>query len=520
MPYNLLEEKWLPVRRADGSADTIAPWQIADTTNPVIALDAPRPDFNGALIQFLIGLVQTTFAPEDEDTWFEVFESPPTPDTLKAAFAKYQEAFNLDGEGARFMQDLDELEAQKPLPITVLLMDTMGSETHFVKDLPQDGVHLGLAAMTLYTLQTNAPSGGAGHRTSMRGGGPLTTLVLATPKQNNAPPLSLWHTIWLNVLEKEVFASPHQRPQDIFPWLAPTRVSDKTSQTPVTVQESVNPLQMFWGMPRRIRLNIEPGETPLVREYRTKNYGINYPGETWQHVLSPHSSDGKQTLPIHARGAVNYRHWLGLVKPLSDKKNQRIPATVISAFTDRYLHQEGLRFRAWAFGYDMDNMKPVCWYEATMPLFHFTDEADRQFFEGYAENLILAASEFMGNLRGGLKDAWFSSGDPRRKGADTGFIESAFWADTERSFYDLLEQSSKAPQDIALRNRLYALWHRRLNTYTLDTFDRWANSQHIADQTHPKRVAIARRDLARYNWKKSIKDKLELPDKPAAKQAA
>jgi CRISPR system Cascade subunit CasA len=537
MPYNLLDEKWLPVRRADGAHDIIAPWQIVETENPVVALNAPRADFNGALIQFLIGLVQTAFAPEDEDAWFDIFHKPPAPETLKAAFEVYRDAFNLDGDGPRFMQDLDELAEQKPLPITVLLMDTMGSETHFVKDLPQQGMSPAMAAMALYTLQTNAPGGGAGHRTSMRGGGPLTTLVLCTPVENNAPPVPLWQTIWLNILEKSasVLASEHQRPQDIFPWLAATRTSEKNSKTALTAPEQVNPLQMFWGMPRRIRLVIDreisgscgfsdENSDFLVREYRTKNYGINYPGELWQHVLSPHSKDVKQTLPIHPRGAVNYRHWLGLAQKSGDQKTQRVPAKVISQFTHKRasdLRREGvmLRTRLWAFGYDMDNMKPRCWYEAAMPLFHFANDEDRQFVEQAAENMIKAAGEFVGNLRSCLKLACFGRQDPSTgkyalpketpKNAFE-FALDAFWQDTEGTFYHLLDQIAAHPQDEARQKVLYEAWHTELNQYTLNSFDRWANTNQIGEQTHPKRIAQAHGDLKRFNRKKEIKKLLDL----------
>ena len=68
MTFNLIHEQWIPVRRQNGARSMIAPWQITDDLNgnPVIVLDAPRPDFSGALIQFLIGLVQTTMAPKND----------------------------------------------------------------------------------------------------------------------------------------------------------------------------------------------------------------------------------------------------------------------------------------------------------------------------------------------------------------------------------------------------------------------------------------------------------------------
>ena len=62
---NLIKDPWIPVRRESGMEDIIAPWQLTETDDPVIALSAPRPDFNGALMQFLIGLLQISAAPED-----------------------------------------------------------------------------------------------------------------------------------------------------------------------------------------------------------------------------------------------------------------------------------------------------------------------------------------------------------------------------------------------------------------------------------------------------------------------
>jgi len=524
MTYNLLSESWLPVRRADGAKDRIAPWQLtADHGhNPIVALDAPRPDFNGALVQFLVGLLQTAFAPDNKVDWEDrFFDAPPDPEELKAAFARYRDAFNLDGEGPRFMQDRDPLAGQKPLPITALLIDTAGSETHFIKNLPRQGVSPALAAMALYALQTNAPSGGAGHRTSLRGGGPLTTLVLAEPTDTRKT-ATLWQTLWLNVLDISAFDIKHPQPEAIFPWLAPARTSEKGSKTEQTTPDDVNPLQMFWGMPRRIRLDFEatePGECglagelcpALVKQYRTKNYGVNYAG-AWEHTLSPHTRDGDtgQPLPMHPKGAISYRHWLGLVQQNQDKKIRRTPAMTVRRFWNLRLHRAGYRFRLWAFGYDMDNMKPRCWYEATMPLYGI--ETGREEFEGAVKSMIDAAALFLGNLRSCLKDAWFGEGDPRRSGADTGFLEVAFWADTEQEFYGLLEALAEQPGNQEFRTQTKQAWHKHLNAYTLKTFDRHTNTAQITEQ-NPRRIAGARRDLMRFNYKKDIKNLLDLPVK-------
>ena len=84
---NLLDEKWLPVRRGNGALDWIAPHQISDPD--VVALAANRPDFNGALVQLLIGLLQTTAPVDDEEDWAELLDRPPTEEMLQQWFVFY-----------------------------------------------------------------------------------------------------------------------------------------------------------------------------------------------------------------------------------------------------------------------------------------------------------------------------------------------------------------------------------------------------------------------------------------------
>ena len=527
MPLNLLTDPWFSVTRATAETPAlIAPWQITETldTNPATSLSVPRPDFNGALAQFLIGLLQTAFCPADVDEWFERLESPPAPETLRDAFAPYAHAFQLGGEGPRFMQDQAPLADQKPLPITALLIDTAGSETHFVKDLPAQGFSPAMAALALYALQTNAPSGGVGHRTSLRGGGPLTTLVVAAP-DNDAQQVTLWQTLWLNVLDAETLGY-RAEPKDadkIFPWLAATRTSEKGKQS--TTTEHVHPLQAFWGMPRRIRLDLDALEsgvcaidaTPhdaLVARYRTKNYGTNY-GGAWPHTLTPFTHKDDELLPVHPRGNIGYRNWLGLVQEASDKNSRRIPAQVVSRFwqTSYRLHDEGWRLRLWAFGYDMDNMKPRRWVESTLPLFRIAEDR-RDVVDKAAADMIDAAGLFFGNLRGALKDAWFAPNDPRRKSAKLDHVQDAFWQETEALFYARLRAVIDAEDPLGARADAYHGWHADLRRSTLQAFDRWVDYNQITEQSHPRRIAAARRDLQRFNYKKQIKQLLEIADKP------
>ncbi|MFM9709845.1 type I-E CRISPR-associated protein Cse1/CasA, partial [Streptomyces galilaeus] len=79
--------------------------------------------------------------------------------------------------------------------------------------------------------------------TGLRGGGPLTTLVL--PHYANAP---LWQKLWLNVLSREKFSydEPDLHSTAVFPWLGPTKES-KQKGTEVFAKD-VHPLHMYWAM--------------------------------------------------------------------------------------------------------------------------------------------------------------------------------------------------------------------------------------------------------------------------------
>src|SRR5208282_6418419 len=100
---NLLTEPWMPVRKRDGSREWIAPNRLSDPE--VVAFDAARADFNGALAQFAIGLLQTTTPVDSAIEWRRLFKEPPDATILESWFLSVMSAFELDGDGARFMQD-------------------------------------------------------------------------------------------------------------------------------------------------------------------------------------------------------------------------------------------------------------------------------------------------------------------------------------------------------------------------------------------------------------------------------
>ncbi len=509
MQFNLIDEKWIPVRRRDGTHDTIRPWEVTDgfDVNPIVSLEAPRPDFNGALIQFLIGLVQTTFAPRNKIEWREKLQAPPTPNELKASFMKVRHAFELAGEGPRFMQDFEVIDAE-PKSIDFILIETPGNKTredntdHFVKRSSLgSSMCPSCCAAALFTMQTNSPAGGSGYRTSLRGGGPLTTLIIGGEHFD-----TLWHTLWPNILDSRAFLSMcnsrKNKNADLFPWFAPTRSK--------ATEQDIHPAQYFWAMPRRIRLTFHglasglcgvcnSNSERLIDTYREVNKGTEYQAPM-KHPLSAFNGHTQKAV-LTQRGGVSYRHWLGLVA--NDPEGKREPSRTVHEFIEER-QQPDWQFRLWAFGYDMDNMKARCWYEATMPLM-LVDRSIRDDFERDISNVVSAASEIASNARSAVKKAWFRR--PGDNKGDTSFVTSTFWHDTETAFYQTLHKVKAARESDNDVAEIRKTWHKILCDEGLRIFDANAWNGPIED-ADPKRVVSARNELQIYNHSKKIKELL------------
>ncbi len=503
---NLLDEPWIPIRRLQGDRAWISPWQIVeghDSANPILAVDAPRPDFTGSLFQFLIGLLQTALPPKDEDEWHDRLEVPPSPEELRGLFEPHRHAFELEGDGPLFMQDLDPLAAEVPKEISALLIEAPGGKTVrdnldlFIKRGRVPAICPACAAAALFTLQTNAPGGGVGHRTSLRGGGPLTTVVLWDERPDQELRETLWRNLWLNVLERRRFEAlgnaEHNEPPAVFPWLGPTRISDKEGVA--TTPDDVHPLQVYWGMPRRLRLDLEQRTAgrcaicdreheALYTRYRTKNYGTNYVGP-WRHPLTPYvrGKDG-EPLPQHPQpGGIGYRHWRGLV---ASHGEEREPAEVVKLRHDR--QAAGAQLRLWASGYDMDNMKARCWYDTTMPLYHVPPERVADYDDQIT--FMVDAAEYAARLlRSAVKAAWFKR--PADAKGDVPSAEATFWADTEADFYRAAANMAAEDAD-AVRDT----WRRALARAAEKVFDTVVLSAPV-EEGNVRRVVEARRDLLR-----------------------
>ena len=375
MTYNLIEESWVPVRRENGPQEYIPPWQVSRASpKPYSGLAAARPDLTGAIVQMLVGLLQTTCAPADEAQWREWFLHPPEPETLHGMMAGVKDAFELQGKHP-FMQDMDCPIGGDGFPLAQLLPDQPAGNTlklnkdHFVKASVMDGMCPACLAPALYWRQTSMGSFGGGFRDSLRLKSPMTVLVMGP---------DLWRTLWLNVLPKDRFQALNMPGPagmaDRFPWMGTVRRSDKNqSVRPGEVHQD----QVYWQLPQSVLVDFDhstpdalcpvcgrEGQT-LYHFFHRRKYGPLYEKSGWRHPLSPYFYDdeGKPVFVQIPSGGVCFGDWLGVAAKGKRFKTERRPPEVVEAFYDRqkWLFDRGweLDYRAWVFGVEMDQAKSL-----------------------------------------------------------------------------------------------------------------------------------------------------------------
>ncbi len=437
---NLITDAWIPVRRVDGSQAVIRPDEIAD---PDVAFpDWPRADLNVACLELLIGLVFLADPPADKADWKA--RRKPDPARLREKLAALAPAFNLLGAGPRFLQDFELLTGDPNGP-DMLFIDSAGGQTArnnadlMVRRARYPVLELPLAAMALYTLQAHAPSGGKGNRTSMRGGGPLVTMV--DPGTG-----SLWDLVWANV--------PYGQPAgpDALPWMKPTRTSENDGSE--TRPQHGHPSEALFGMPRRLKLVSR--ESSIIGVIQ-RPYGVNY--ADWLHPLTPYYrvKPGTELLPLHPRaGAFGYRNWLGVILKLAkDKTDMRRRATAVDVFDARAGDEQWKRAALIIAGWSMDNMKPRDFVFSRQPLISLGDGEEMTL-----QAMIEAAETFGSVLRGALKDVVGS-------GSALDIQREAFFIDTQRAFEDGVDGLLRG-EDVKV---VAAGWVRAMERVALRIFD-------------------------------------------------
>lgn len=521
--FNLIDEPWLPMRRRSGVIEHVQPWRVTEgiADDPFTAFAWPRPDFNGAAHELLIGLLSTAAAPKDDEEWEKWWLEPPPPDVLRERFAAVAYAFDLDGPGPRFLQDRDAFEngidAGKKMGIAALLIDAPGQQTLdknadlFVSRDTVPVLCRGAAAMGLYTLSAYAPrgvaTGGKGHRQSLRKAGPLTTLIVATHGDYD---VMLWGRLWPNVetkaqiRERSSDAFPGDDVTRIFPWLIDTRTSEKDQQT---TPNDVHPLHVYWGMPRRIRLGFEAAssgescaitdvlDARVVRHFRIKTYGTNY-SDGFEHPLTPYrrkNADDPKPLPVPTElGSLGYRHWP--IVQWGDKLSDP-PRVVRHWFGGERVGSSRSRIVAYGyFGAVGQVWKARAWLEGEMPVLMLADSSSQDWLRQWVEKTVTSTETVTQLLTAELKKVLYdrsSGSNPSRqrkqvvKSALDGTVER-FYRETEAAFYGCLDKSidsiTQDPNSDDPTMEVRQRWARVMEKAALRLFDEYAPSDNLENR--------------------------------------
>ena len=381
---NLATDAWIPIRRRDGTLESIAPADMTSQieANPVVQTAWPRGDLDAGCLELLIGMLIAALQPKTEADWRRRWRDPPAPAELNEAFGKIAKDFDLFyADGGGFLQSREPIEGGRHEASTTLLLNSApkaaeNKNTGMMAGHanPQDVLSLPAAAMALYVFQTFAQQGGGGHYTSIRGGGPLSTLPAA---EHPTLGWTLWGLLWPSA---ETLAQMKTRGGErtrrkangsLHPWNAPIPEG-------WTTPSMVHPLHEYWAMPRRLRLITTENEgrcallgtvsSPVVQAVHVAVRGVHYESD-WPHPLSGgYAKPDERVRPRHGPPMpFMLSAATGLAGP--DERYKRVPAPVLTAFQLR--RKECSKVKTLVHGYAFDYKRAIAWHQleiANMPL--------------------------------------------------------------------------------------------------------------------------------------------------------
>lgn len=330
----------------------------------------------------------------------------------------------------------------------------------------------------------------------------MTLVMPGAPENGRA--LALWQKLWLHV--------PQSRPLDqarlalAFPWLAPTKTSAKEESVSVS---DADPLQAFFGMPRRIRPIFEmnqarrlcdlTGEVDdiVVTGFIAEPLGVKY--GVFLHPLTPYRKIKTDTRPVHTpEGRVGYQRWLGLVYASAD--GSRRPASAVVEAQTRLRDLDsfyGRNARLLAGGYKTDNMKALAFAETEMPLHAVADPDLANRLLTLADHLVEAAFTAVSALGFAVKSALL--GTDAKLDSNSTLLDAPrerLWTDTEREFHDVITEAvaqfERSERDIEIA--LAEEWRGTLEQRALRIFDETAPLDDFG-ATDPRQLVEARRSL-------------------------
>lgn len=272
---NALVDKLIPVVRKSGAVEKVSALEITTKyqEDPIIEIAYPRPDFNKACVEFLIGIYQYYLAP-DINKHNSLLTSPPSESQLKKAVDV--SPFDM----SVFMQDDAVGTAFR---IGILLPGAPAENTvKLRKDfLSKDTVSCmcpSCAFAALYSRVSAMTMGGPAFYTSIRYGsdGYVTMIIKGD---------TLWETVWNNVIPDLALPSDSHP----FPWVKGYSLD--------------HPLIAYFELPWKIKLGFTQengrtcgvcGEKSDVSATAVYKEGKSTKRANKFHLLSPMNEDVKK----------------------------------------------------------------------------------------------------------------------------------------------------------------------------------------------------------------------------------
>lgn len=197
---NLLEDPWIPVRANGGTgAFRLLPYrELLCEPDETWQISLPRDDLELACLQLLVCLTQVMFLPEDDQMLRARIAKPLSVTEFDSGTVPCWDWFDLDHPTQPFMQSRgvkgEWTSMQKLLP-GLPEKSSKSPTAHCFFNEVSEVEHLcgSLAAIALFNQASNCPSFGGGFKGSLRGGAPITTLVLGC---------GLRDMVWRNVLTR------------------------------------------------------------------------------------------------------------------------------------------------------------------------------------------------------------------------------------------------------------------------------------------------------------------------------
>jgi len=533
MTLNLLEDSWLPV--TESSTDEprrVEPLEAL--TNPEIGgFRAPVASFEAAAAEFLVGLVQTASPPATHEEWRELLVAGPEGrrGRLEEGLRELpHEAFDLGGEGTRYMQADRSVGGGSYKTIGALLMDLPGvnslSTKNQVYSVPpccedlaeyEPCEHIlfcdSCTALVLHCFQVYACPEGPSSQVSVRGGCALTSLV-------SAP--SLGDTIWWNVLGEESFRRNWEpRPQDfagVFPWRGTIESGEEVAANP----EDVDLLQFFWPLPRFYRLSDEYRDTGqctlcgrdgkgwgAIESMGDSSKGLDYT-DAWnalRHPLTPYRTGENESALKGKELSCQYDDWRGVA--VGDESRSREVARTVARFREE-AKMQGVAGSGHldyfptlqVFGFNNDRASVYVWNENEFPLEVFQREHAATLIKELLaaaqeaqDDLFQAVRRFSSEVYNPAEGEWQSTGlDYDRSNRDEGVfedVEARFLAETEPGFRRACSRlSGGAPTDEVAED-----WADELEEQALGVFDRLVSMEQRGTD---REAIVARQALSRF----------------------